>query len=280
MNKLIDEWENSINFKAINEIESYLESGFERDLFSASILYLANESDPLRLNSFCYSLRELLRNVFDRLSPVENIKKCGWFKKETDNGLPSRRQKYIYCIQGGLASDFVENELGIHVLESWEEIKKSIDTLSKYTHVNGDTFNIENDKVTNIAREALESLLIIIQITNDTREELHSSLLSHINKELLETFFMNSISEIESLSQNSYVDSFDIENYSLSNVDHKELTFKGDGTVYVSLNYGKHDDACEINTNFPFDFQGHSLVDKPYEILIAIEDVNIDTSNW
>ena len=78
------------------EIESYLETEFERKLFSASTTYLENDSDPLRINSFAYSLRELIRNVFERRAPEEKVKSCTWFEKETGNGKPSRKQRYIY----------------------------------------------------------------------------------------------------------------------------------------------------------------------------------------
>jgi hypothetical protein len=209
----------------ITEIEDYLDGAFEKKLFLASVNYLSNKSDPLRANSFCYSLRELFRHVFDRMAPNVNILKCSWFKVETTTGSPSRRQKYIYTVQGGLTPKFVEEELGINVLDSWKQIKDSIDTLSKYTHVGHKTFDIKDADVDRIAMEALVSLLTIFHITSDARNELHRSLEGHLNRELMNTFFMNSMSDIDVLSQGSYVEQCNIDNYAISDIDDHQLVF-------------------------------------------------------
>jgi hypothetical protein len=42
------------------QIELYLTTEFEKKLFSASVAYLESKDDPLRINSFAYSLRELI----------------------------------------------------------------------------------------------------------------------------------------------------------------------------------------------------------------------------
>lgn len=264
----------------ITELENYLDNAFEKKLFLASVNYLSNNTDPLRANSFCYSIREVFRHVFDRVAPNKNILKCSWFKVETSSGLPSRRQKYIYAVQGGLTPEFVEKELGVDVLDSWKPIRDSIDTLSKYTHVGHKTFDINDADVDKIASEALDSLRTIFYITSDTRNELHRSLEGHLGSELMNTFFMNSMEDIDILSQGSYVEQCNIDNYSISDIDDYQLVFEGDGTVDVSLNYGKRDDACEINTNFPFSFEGSSHVSKPFDVTIDANDVAIDTRSW
>jgi len=264
----------------ISEIEEYLETDFEKKLFQSSVEYLKNKNDPLRANSFSYSLRELFRHVFNRLSPADDVKKCSWFKPETENGAPSRKQRYLYAVQGGLHPKFVEDELEIDVNEYWKEIRDSINTLSKYTHVGEKTFDISDTEVTKISEEALKSLLTIFHITNDTRVQLHYSLASHIDDELMNKLILTSITEIDILSQNSYIESCEIESYSLSNINHNELLFEGFGIVDVSLNYGKRDDHCEINTGFPFTFHGYSEIDKPYDVSISFEDIKINTDSW
>lgn len=137
------------------QIESYLTTDFEKKLFSASVAYLENKNDPLRINSFAYSLRELIRNIFERRAPEDKVKSCSWFKAETDNGKPSRKQRYIYCVQGGLDHNFVKEELGMDVLEPWKEIKETIDSLSKFTHVNNSTFDITDAECEKLSEEAL-----------------------------------------------------------------------------------------------------------------------------
>lgn len=262
------------------QIESYLNTDFEKKLFSASVAYLENNSDPLRINSFAYSLRELIRNVFERRAPEDKVKSCTWFKKETDNGKPSRKQRYIYCVQGGLSHNFVKDELSMDILEPWKEIKGTIDSLSKFTHVNDATFDMSSEECEKLSEEALGILLSIFNMIEDTRNELHYELASHIDNQLMSTFVSNSMPDIDILSQQSYVEHAEVTEYELIDIDNLELTFRGEGNAHVSQNYGKGDDSCEINEEYPFEFTGSSLVTKPYDLSIPPEYISINTSSW
>ena len=262
------------------EIESYLETEFERKLFSASTTYLENDSDPLRINSFAYSLRELIRNVFERRAPEEKVKSCTWFKKETDNGKPSRKQRYIYSVQGGLSHNYVKDDLGMDVLEQWKEIKKIIDSLSKFTHVDDETFDIPHKDCQKLAEEILRTLLSIFNMIKDVRTELHYELASHIDNELMSTFVSNGMPDIDILSNQSYVEHSEVTEYEVVGIDDRKLTFKGKGEAQVSQNYGKGDDACEFNEEYPFEFTGSSTVVKPYELSIPPECISIDVDSW
>ena len=262
------------------QIKRYLATDFEMKLFSASAAYLENKDDPLRINSFAYSLRELIRNVFERRAPEEKVKSCSWFKNETDNGKPSRKQRYIYCVQGGLSHKFVSDELGMDVLEPWKEIKKIIDSLSKFTHVNETTFDIQDDECQSLSDEALRILLSIFNVIEDTRKELHHELASHIDRELMSTFISNSMPDIDILSPQSYVEHSEVTEHELTDIDNLEVIFKGEGIAYVSQNYGKGDDACEINEEYPFEFTGSSSVAKPYDLSITPESISIDIRSW
>lgn len=262
------------------QIEAYLTTDFEKKLFSASVAYLGNKEDPLRINSFAYSLRELIRNVFERRAPEEDIKSCSWFKKETENGKPSRKQRYIYCVQGGLDPSFVRDDLGMDILEPWKEIKGTIDSLSKFTHVNDATFDISDEECEKLSDEALGILLSIFNMVEDMRNELYYQLASHIDNELMSTFVSNSMPDIDILSHQSYVEHSEVTDYELIDINSRVLTFKGEGAAYVSLNYGKGDDACEINDEYPFEFSGSSSVTKPYDLSIPSECISIDVSSW
>ncbi len=89
-----------------NKIEKYLKTDFEKSLFGASLNYIKNrQEDPLRFNSFAYSMRELLRHLLDRFAPKENVKKCDqWFSQDPNarEGDVTRKQRLQYSIFGGL----------------------------------------------------------------------------------------------------------------------------------------------------------------------------------
>lgn len=262
------------------KILKYLETEFEKGLFLASINYLKNHNDPLRFNSFSYSLRELVRNIFAARAPDELLKCCSWFKIETDNGMPTRQQRYIYCIQGGLSHSFVRSELDMEILSFWKDIKDSIDTLSKYTHVTEGTFGIPQEQCDKLSAEALSSLLDIFDLMSDAKTELIFKLEKRINQELMSTFVSNAMSDIDILSHSSYVEHAEVTESEIVYIDNAHIKFQGEGTAYVSLNYGKGDDACELNDEYPFTFSGASLVNSPYQLTISPDDISIDVSSW
>ena len=111
-------------------------SDFERELFSAALRNLHDASNPLRLNNFAFSVRELMRHVLHRLAPDENVLRCPWYANETPTpqGI-SRRQRALYAVQGGLQDSYVTGILGINSIAQQKTMSRAIEVLNKYTHV-------------------------------------------------------------------------------------------------------------------------------------------------
>jgi len=63
------------------EILSKLGTQFEKDVFEAGLLSLDQLTNPLRLNHFATTLRELSRMVLVRLAPDPDIKACAWYSQ-------------------------------------------------------------------------------------------------------------------------------------------------------------------------------------------------------
>lgn len=131
------------------QILPYLKTNFEKSLFEAA-LYNLNEADnKLRLNNFACAVRELTRHFLERLAPDEEVLSAPWFKpNDPDNPKKiTRAQRIKYAIQGYLSDDFTKNVLLINLTEVSDNLKTSIDDLSKYTHVNPDTFDSGADAI-------------------------------------------------------------------------------------------------------------------------------------
>ena len=261
-------------------IKNYLKTEFETSLFNASIAYLDRANDPLRFNSFSYSMREIYRHVLARLSSEEEITDCSWFKPETDNGKSTRKQKLKYAVQGGLDDSYVKEELDIDIDEFWKPIGKSQDLLSKYTHINEKTFNISSEDCKKNSNEVLISLLKIFTLISDTREEIFSRIHDCINEDLISNFAYTAMEGIDILSNNSYVESFEIEDYEILDIDSTTIYIEAVGIANVSLNYGSGEDETELNTDFPFKLTCSSSVEKPEDIELTSDNIDIDISNW
>ena len=132
----------------IDEFQPIIAPGFETDFLKASVAYMQNPKDKLGFNSFAYSMRELIRNIFERLAPDANIKRCSWYKptynaqgKETI----TRQQRVRYAIQGGIGDSDLQillQQQYTDMADAMKDLIDQIDTLSKYTHVTPKTLSL------------------------------------------------------------------------------------------------------------------------------------------
>ncbi len=264
----------------INKIRSFLANDFEKKLFDAAVAYIDKTDDPLRVNSFSAAMRELSRHILQRLAPDDEVKKCSWFKVETKNGAPTRKQRIIYTVQGGLSEKFVDENLDIEPENEIKEVIKSINLLSKYIHVNKKTFNVPQADCEALAINILDSFVSIFDMVEQLRGEIHYSLHHYISEELNDTFMSNVFSDLDILSSQTIPETQELELFEIKNITSEKVIITGNGYIEVSLNYGKGDDAAEINDSFPYDFKCHSEIDTPRKIILYPHGVEVDTSSW
>lgn len=264
----------------IKRLRDFLETDFERELFAASVAYIEKTDDPLRFNSFCASIRELSRHIFERLAPDAEVKECTWFTPESSNGSPTRKQRILYAIKGGLSETFVEEELFIDFTDEIKEIIDNINLLSKFTHVSEKTFNIPQEKCLSLSEDVLSSLLSIFQSVEQLRSEVKSSLHNYIDDALQDVFVLEVFSELDILSSQTIPDMSELESFEITNITSKKIIITGDGYINVSLNYGKGEDYTELHDSFPYIFKCYSEVTNPKKIVINRHEVEVDTSSW
>lgn len=85
-----------------------LANDFQRRLLSATMQSVQEESNPLRLNNFSASFRELFRHILVELAPDHEVKATSWFvPDEKNDGKVTRAQKVNYVVHGGLDEAYV-----------------------------------------------------------------------------------------------------------------------------------------------------------------------------
>jgi len=264
----------------ISEIQPFLEEAFEKQVFQASVMYLSNNDDFLRFSCFAYSLRELIRIFLSRTSPEEYILACQWYKPETDNGKPSRRQRFRYYTQGGLSDEFISNTLNIDINDAWTPFKISINNLSKHTHINESTFMLKENEKDELAVEILETFITALTHAHDVKQEILLSIEDHVNEEVFNQTILNTMTDIDELSTHGYAESAMVEDLEVIKIDCKKIYFEGSGYVDVTLNWGGGEDSVSMDTSFPFSFTGYSDVNTPLTPNISHYDITIDISSW
>jgi len=81
---------------------------FSHKVIDGALNVLENSANPIRLNLFSCAIRELFSHILHAFAPEELVEACSWFKPESNDGKPTRRQRAIYMARGGL----IDKKLG------------------------------------------------------------------------------------------------------------------------------------------------------------------------
>lgn len=194
----------------------------------------------MRYNNFAYSIRELSRHFLHRLAPEQNVKNCSWFKKETEDGKPTRSQRIRFAIQGGITNTTLD-KWGFNIEELNETIKKVkdvIDTLSKFTHINPDVFDLRENEIENNKNKVLSAFKNFVQTIENYREQLKVFLDAHIEKHMISSVVSNYFENIEYIAPHYSLDSISVADYHLYEITDREIVVSVFGDLDVTLQYG------------------------------------------
>ncbi len=270
------------------QIKEILESEFEKELFESAVYNLNNIDNKLRYNNFAYSIRELSRHFLHRLSPDENVKACIWFKKISENGKPTRTQRIKYAIQGGL-TDKILKELDFDTVELNDEItsiKKTIDSLSKYTHINENTFNLEGGQVEEKANKVFEELKTFVERIILYRKSLANFLDGLVEEHMLEEVIFNSYENVGMLARRYSVDHSEINEYNIVEITNDSIIVDVYGEIHFNLEYGsnkerREGDGLDISKSFSFQTKIRYEIDESFPSdKFEVDDFGVNTDSW
>ena len=269
-------------------IKEILESEFEKELFDAAMVNLNDASNKLRYNNFAYSIRELSRHFLNRLSPEDDVKSCQWFKILTETGNLTRTQRIKYAIQGGLTDEMLA-KLGFDVDELKEEIKSiksTIDSLSKYTHINEETFDLPKSEIDLMSGNVLRELKAFVERVKSCKRDLTQFLDGHIEQHILEEIIFNNYENVGSLARRYSIESSDVVEYQITEINYEAITVELSGNIDFVLEYGsnkerREGDGLDINTSFPFQTKIHYLIEEGFPSeSYEIDDFGVNTDSW
>lgn len=272
----------------IEKIKRLLTNEFELNLFEASLASLSDGNNKLRFNNFAYSIRELSRHFLYNLAPEENVKDCVWFISETENAKPTRNQRIKYAIQGGIDNELLK-KWGVDINEINEvitDVKDTINTLSKYTHINPEVFDIDLAEVEKRSQEVLESFIGLVETIENYREFLKAFLDGHIEEHMVLSVVTNSFENIDNLAPHYSLEDSEIVLYHVSEINSHEIVVDVSGNVYVTLEYGsrqerRESDGLDIRQSFPFETKIRYQIDEDFPLnSYEVDDYGVDTSSW
>ena len=237
----------------------YLKTDFEKNLLEAAIKNLEDDENKLRLNNFAYAARELTRHYHKRLAPDEEVLNAPWFIPN-DPKKPkaiTREQRIRYAIQGYLSDEFREHELKIDLDEVSNNLKKSIDDLNKYTHVEPSTFDVDITTVTDVSYNIMEDTLRFFMTIDEAQIQVGKAVDACIDEEMLSQFYIETHNEIDMLATHHEVLSYMVTSITQLDKDVETITMQANGVVNVRLQYGsdgdmRRGDGYETEIQLPF----------------------------
>lgn len=247
---------------------------------------LADKSNPLRLNNYSYAMRELTRHVLHRLAPDDYVISCPWYKNETDKekGI-TRKQRSYYAVQGGLENSYVENTLGLEVEDIHSRLVKAINSLSKFTHIEPNVFDLPEADIDALVNETSESVYGFLTTIRDCRKMIIDSLWEHIDSAVIDETLKETIIAIDELATHHFIDEVYTDKVEIYEINHESIKFRVYGSIGCELQWGSNSDlrrgdGAVLSQSFPFVCELTSPVDAPEEIE-SIEDLlGVDTSSW
>lgn len=271
---------------SIVALEGRLSAGFERQCFKAIIADFRQSSSPLRLTYLALGIRELMRNILERIAPDVEVTDCGW--RQTSVGEPqrvTRAERLRYAVHGGLSASFFDNDTQEEIIESIREITDTIGSMNKYAHFTEKVFSpIETD-----VSKALRNYLYAFSSVFDMIDRVRADVVSKVGDKLHETVSSVIIStvmeDVDILSTHSTVTDVDISEVEVIAITSSAIRIQGTGSVDCRLQYGSNSDlksglGAVSGDSFPMSFSCSSSVETPFSILVEVSDIKIDTSSW
>lgn len=273
---------------AENTILQYLKRGFEQDLFKAAIANVDDENNKLRLNNFAYAMRELIRTVLERLAPDDEIVNAPWFEPN-DKDKPdkvTRTQRIKYAIQGWLSDEFITETLGIDHSENDKQLRKSIDVLSKYTHVTPLTFGMSSVDVTKCVLNVLLQMKCFLMDVAEAHAQIRNAAMECIDEEMIEEFYINTQDDLDIMATHYEVLSYVVTGITPKSKDDGKIILDVSGFVNVRHQYGsagdmRRGDGFEMKARYPFSSQLiASYKNREGDVHIVDKTMDIDTNSF
>ena len=221
----------------------YLKTDFEKNLLEAAIRNLEDGENKLRLNNFAYAARELTRHFLRRL----------------------------------------ENELHVDLTEVSKNLRKSINDLSKYTHVEPETFDVDETTIVDVSYNIMEDTLRFFMTVTEAQIEVMKAVDACINEEMASQFFIETKDELDILASHYEVLGYLFTELTQLDKDDETITMKADGVVQVRLQYGsdgdmRRGDGYETVVKFPFTSTFVANY-KNQDGNVHIESANVEVDN-
>jgi hypothetical protein len=151
-------------------------------------------------------MRILFEHMMGALAPIHEVKKSGWFVAQKEDGSPTRWQRVVFAIQGGLPDRLVVDALSVDIEPLRRRLLSAIDDLSKHVHAREDTIVREIVDQDREASAAIEALSILLQTYHECRSAILSPIQEALDEAAINALLYETIQEIDELASHHSID--------------------------------------------------------------------------
>lgn len=246
---------------------------------------LADTVNPLRFNFFSNALRILLEHMMQVLAPDEQIIQSSWFEAEKADGKPTRGQRIVFAIQGGLSDVFVKRFLQINVAPLRKRLISAMDDLSKHVHGREDTIITDVTEQNQAVCSALDALETFLTTYHECRFVIVDPIQEQLSDAAVEALLRETIQEIDELATHHSIEEVYVHETRVKGIGPHTITYHAKGSVSVELQYGSNSDlrrgdGALIEDSFPFECDIDVSLDDPWDLSTADTSYAVDTSKW
>jgi len=270
----------------VEAIKDELVGEFEVALYSAALENLSDLDNPLRFNNFAYSMRELIRHVLSRLAPDERVIQCDWYQNETERALGvSRRQRISFAVKGGLSDSYIEEELGVEIGQLNKRFKIIVNELSKHTHIEEDTFGLDDHKVQDLSKQILTTIQELFETIASCREQIRSLLWGKLDSAAVDVALAETILAVDEIAPHHSIEDVYSETIRVERIEAESIHYLVEGTIECELQWGSNSDlrkgdGAVLSESFPFRCHLFALVGDPADFHVDEGSLQVDTESW
>lgn len=264
----------------VNDFMSYLETDFEKELFTACLRNYASHGNPLRFHNFAFSIRELIKHIIEKKSPNDKLLQASWYKREHEHYEISRRQRLKYCSQAKISDAYLGEEFLEESNERIDEMLKLYFFLNKYTHITEKYMHPSPQEFFLKAKQILQIATEILNGIHICRDELIRTLEDKIRNAVIDTAVSSMPENLVTIANHAYVNYTEVEEFGITSIDDEYINIYASGTVYVTQEYGSRNDGVSLEESYPFTLHMASHLDSPETFEVISEALEVDTSSW
>ncbi len=178
--------------------------------------------------------------------------------------------------------EFVQNTLEVDVKKTTKDFTALIGKLSKLTHIEEETFGVEDWQAESFAEEALETFLSLYATFTDCRASTHRAMEGYAREAVEEELFNSVRNELDILATHYNISEILIEDVEVI-FDSDRIRIALAGFVDCNFQYGsdsdfKRADGVRASDSYPFTCRYEANIKTPADLVL--DSLKIDNSSF